>query len=85
VSFARSVTYDASLSAMNDLGFRLADPCVERAEPKPVWRSPDAGQVYAASGALILATTGANSTRWLDQIRAAPGVRTVEAPYAPAC
>jgi len=85
VRFARSVTYDEALSAVNDLGFRLADPCTERAQPKPAWHSPDEGQAYAASGALVLATTGANSTGWLDQVRAAPGVTSVETPYAAAC
>jgi hypothetical protein len=49
------------------------------------WRSPSQAHIFATDHALELATTGANATHWLDQVRAVPTVFRVAAPYAPAC
>jgi hypothetical protein len=40
---------------------------------------------FASGGALVVAITAANSTRWLAQVKAAPGVVGVQAPYTQQC
>src|SRR5258706_12628169 len=49
------------------------------------WRSPGQAHIFATDHALVLATTGANATHWLDQVRAVATVFRVAAPYTPAC
>lgn len=77
--------YAASVVEVSDLGFRLADPCFESRRPSPAWHSMSQLSGYEATGALVVATTEANSTRWLAQLSTAPHVMHIEAPYQPAC
>lgn len=78
-------SYAQRIVAISNLGFRLADPCVEMREATGVWSSASQQADYVASGLLILATTEANSQSWFSQLRATDGVTQVEAPYTPNC
>ncbi len=86
--FNRMTTYDQALSAVSNLGFRLADPCHEQAmsaDKKPQWRSPGQSRSFSQAHALLIATTSVNSTRWQAQLPATPGVVAVVQPYQPTC
>lgn len=77
--------YAPALKAVSNLGFRLADPCYERSSPAPAWHSMSQQASFASSGALVLATTEANSPQWLSQLKDVAGVVAIAASYSPAC
>jgi hypothetical protein len=77
--------YGQALATISSLGFRLADPCYEQSLPPPAWRPMGQQASFASGGALVVAITAANSTRWLAQLNAAPGVASVQAPYTQRC
>ncbi len=77
--------YARALKAVSDLGFRLADPCFEQSSPAPAWRPMSQQADFASSGALVVATTAANSPQWPAQLKDTPGVIAITAPYAPSC
>ncbi|MFI5276048.1 MAG: hypothetical protein ACHQ1E_02165 [Ktedonobacterales bacterium] len=87
VTFAASGAsgYAQALATVSGLGFRLADPCYEQSLPPPAWRPMGQQASFASGGALVVAITAANSTRWLAQLNAAPGVASVQAPYTQRC
>jgi hypothetical protein len=77
--------YGQALATISGLGFRLADPCYEQSLPPPAWRPMGQQASFASGGALVVAITAANSTQWLAQLKAAPGVVSVQAPYTQPC
>ncbi|HLJ79974.1 MAG TPA: hypothetical protein VKT52_00725 [Ktedonobacterales bacterium] len=85
VSFSAATTYDAALEATTNLGFRLADPCYEQAQPKPAWHPMGQEQSFDATHTLILSTTFANSTQWQQQLTAVAGVTAIQTPYTASC
>ncbi|MGH2504768.1 MAG: hypothetical protein ACRDID_19840 [Ktedonobacterales bacterium] len=87
VEFAASGAsgYGQALATISGLGFRLADPCYEQSLPPPAWRPMGQQASFASGGALVVAITAANSTQWLAQLKAAPGVASVQAPYTQQC
>lgn len=86
VSFAADTGgYGQALATISGLGFRLADPCYEQSVPPPAWRPVGQQASFASGGALVIAITAANSTQWLAQLKTAPGVVSVQAPYTQPC
>lgn len=87
VQFAASGAsgYAQALATISGLGFRLADPCYEQRLPPPAWRPMGQQASFASGGALVVAITAANSTQWLAQLKTAPGVVSVQAPYTQQC
>ena len=89
------VTFDAplasyadALAAVDNLGLRLADPCYERgvAHAIPVlWHPMDQAASFAASDALVVATTIYASTTWQAQLQATQEVVTIQAPAVTSC
>jgi hypothetical protein len=67
------VSYADALAAVDNLGLRLADPCYERGAIRSalfLWHTMDQSASFAASHALIVATTIYASTTWHDQLQA---------------
>ena len=88
VTFSSATAYNTGLAAVDGLGFRLAAPCYEarRAQgTKPTWQPLSEEASYNRSRSLVLATTGENSTIWLQQIRAFSGVQAVTTPFTASC
>jgi outer membrane protein assembly factor BamB len=88
VTFSSAAAYNTALAAVDGLGFRLAAPCYEerRAQgAKPTWQPLSQEVSYNRGRSLVLATTGENSTIWLQQIHAFPGVRAVTTPFTASC
>jgi hypothetical protein len=82
------VSYDDALAAVENLGLRLADPCSERSAGHSIpllWHTMDQSAAFAASDVLVVATTIYASTAWREQLQAAQGVATVQAPAATSC
>jgi hypothetical protein len=80
VTFA-TASYDTALNEVNDLGFRLANPCYEQARArgdKPNWKAMGQESSYAQGRVLLLATTPLNATIWQSQLQALNGVADVE-------
>jgi outer membrane protein assembly factor BamB len=76
-----SASYDAALNEVNDLGFRLANPCYEQARAhgdKPTWKAMGQESSYAQGRVLLLATTPLNATIWQSQLQSLPGAVHVE-------
>ncbi len=84
-SAASQAIYPQRLEAVSNLGFRLADPCIEKHRPPGAWHSASQQASFAIGGDLVVAATEANSQAWLAQAQAMDGVTKVEEPYAPAC
>lgn len=81
-------SYDAALNAINNLGFRLANPCYEQARArgsKPTWSLMGQETSFAQTHSLLLATTNMNATTWRSQLQALPGVTQVNAPFKASC
>lgn len=81
-------SYDATLNAINNLGFRLANPCYEQARArgsKPAWSLMGQETTFAQTHSLLLATTNINATTWRSQLSALPGVTQVTAPFKASC
>jgi outer membrane protein assembly factor BamB len=89
VTFASTTNnYNATIDALNNLGFRLANPCYERARAQgthPAWNPMGQETTFASSHTLLLATTTWNSTHWQDQLHAISGIVKVEAPVNVQC
>jgi hypothetical protein len=82
------ISYADALASVDDLGFRLARPCYEHSATHSLpllWPMTDQSAAFAASHALIVATTIYASTTWLDQLQATPGVVAIQAPAATIC
>ena len=83
-----SANYDAALNAINNLGFRLANPCYDQARArgkKPTWSLVGQETTFAQTRSLLLATTRANATTWRGQLQALSGVTKVDAPFYSSC
>ena len=81
-------SYDAALNAINTQGFRLANPCYERARAagaKPAWSTMEQKTSFAQTHTLILATTGLNAIRWARQLQELTGVVKIETPFQEKC
>lgn len=77
ISFAGSVTYTSAWENLNALGFRLADPCYEKARAqgeKPTWYPMGEEDSFGQTHTLVVATTIFNATIWQQQLRTIPGV-----------
>lgn len=89
VTFNPSVSsYSVALALMDNLGFRLADPCYEQARAqgkKPIWHDMSQQNTFERSHALVLATTTANPVTWQKLLRATNGVATVTTPFNATC
>lgn len=85
VSFAAGTSYDQAMAAVSALGFRLADPCYEQAQPRPTWHPMGQETAFAASSGLTVATTGANAITWKQQLASTNGVTGLIVPYQPTC
>ena len=89
VTFSNTVqSYDTALSAVNDLGFRLASPCYEQKHSQgnnSTWNTAGQEDNFAKTRTLLLATTQLNSTQWSGQMSATAGVIKVEAPFHLQC
>jgi outer membrane protein assembly factor BamB len=87
VSFAAGTDYDTALALVDDLGFRLGNPCYENkpAGTQVQWTPMGQEQSFATTHRLLVVTTGANSTAWQQQLQSAPGVSGVNAGITPAC
>ncbi|HVB72399.1 MAG TPA: PQQ-binding-like beta-propeller repeat protein [Ktedonobacteraceae bacterium] len=88
VTFANSSGYDSALDGVNNLGFRLANPCYEQARArgdKPTWSTAGQENPFAQAHTLVLSTTGNNATVWMQQLRSLAGVTKVDAPVATVC
>lgn len=83
VGFAYSVPYADAVAVALDQGMRLARPCPEAA--RAPWAPLSQERAYASGHTLTLALTVASSTLWREQLLALPDVRSITAPYAPAC
>ncbi len=80
-SFSGGTGYDAALDAVNNLGFRLANPCYEEARSrgdKPTWNAAGQENPFGSSQMLLLATTSFNATTWLSQLKAVASVTSVD-------
>jgi len=80
--------YDAALNAINNLGFRLTNPCYEQARArgkKPAWSSMGQEAAFAQTSSLLLATTRANAATWHSQLQALSGVTKIETPFQASC
>ncbi len=85
---SQSQRYEAALSAVTNLGLRLADPCYEQAKARgtaPTWHSMGQEGSFANTTALVVAPTAAASANWQAQARALPGALALDAPYTPPC
>jgi outer membrane protein assembly factor BamB len=74
-------SYDAALNAINNLSFRLANPCYEQARArgsKPTWSLMDQETSFSQTHTLLLATTDANAAAWRSQLQSSPGVTKIE-------
>jgi hypothetical protein len=88
ITFSRGISYDSALNTISMLGFRLANPCYEylRAlNQKPIWTPMGQEAFFAASHALLLATTPSNAISWKQQLSTTPGVTKVEIAPPIAC
>ena len=87
-TFSGGTGYDAALDAVDNLGFRLANPCYEEARSrgdKPTWNAAGQENTFGSSHTLLLATTGFNATTWLSQLKMAVDVTKVDEPVTVAC
>lgn len=84
------LSYEQAVTALVDLGLRLADPCRERARDQhgtgaPGWTPVGQEKAYSVSHQLVVATTTYASDQWQQQVRAIATGTRVETPYTPAC
>ena len=87
-TFSGDTGYDAALDAVNNLGFRLANPCYEQARSrgnKPTWNTAGQENTFGSSHTLLLATTSYNATAWLSQLKTVVGVTGVDVPVTATC
>ncbi len=87
-TFSNSAGYDTALDAVNNLGFRLANPCYESARArgdKPAWKTAGQENAFGSAHTLLLATTGFNATIWLSQLKSLAGVTKVDTAVGTGC
>ena len=90
VTFAPTVTYDAALYDISNLGLRLANPCYEYSllpnhQPQ-TWLPMGQEITYHASNVLIVAPAPlVSAVTWRDQFRTLPDVTTADTSYHPTC
>jgi outer membrane protein assembly factor BamB len=87
-TFSGGTGYDTALDAINNLGFRLANPCYEQARSrgnKPAWNTAGQENVFGSAHTLLLATTSFNATTWLSQLKSLVGVTKVDASVRTGC
>lgn len=87
VTFA-SAGYDVALNTINDMGFRLANPCYEQARAnskEPAWTPMSQQTSYTQTHTLQIATTQYNATIWLSQLKATPGIKNIALLHHPTC
>jgi hypothetical protein len=80
--------YDSALNIIPMLGFRLANPCykyLRALNQRPVWTPMRQETSFAASHALLLATTPSNAVSWKQQLSTTSGVTNVEIAPPIAC
>jgi outer membrane protein assembly factor BamB len=81
VSFAGGSGYLKAWESLNALGFRLADPCYEKARAqghKPAWQPMGEESGFAQTHTLTLATTVFNATSWRQQLQSVPGLSAIQ-------
>jgi len=87
-TFSSGTGYDAAFDAVNNLGFRLANPCYEQARSrgdKLAWSGAGQEDAFGSAHILLLATTNFNATSWLQQLKSVASVTKVDTPIAVAC
>ncbi len=82
--------YDAALYVVSNVGLRLVDPCYEQAllqrQETPPWHPMGQEHTFATTHALVVATSKrVTSSLWQEQLRAFPGVVTIESPFSVKC
>ena len=85
-----ALTYDQAVTALNDLGLRLADPCREqqlqgRSVTASKWTPVGQQQQYAKTRQLVVATTTDASDQWQGQAQTIAKGTSVQTPYKPIC
>lgn len=89
VTFSSTITsYDAALTDINNLGFRLAAPCYEQARAKgskPAWYPMSQESTFQQTHTLLLATTPYNSVEWASQLHADSSIIKIVSPYTATC
>jgi hypothetical protein len=79
VSFASDTAYLNAWESLNALGFRLADPCYEKARAqgkKPTWHPMGEEDSFAQNHTLMLATY-LNATIWRQQLQGVAGIGNI--------
>lgn len=88
VRFANPVSYEDAVVLTSQLGFRLSDPCYERAVTngsKPTWQPMGQEANFATSHTLVVRVTYFNATSWRQQLTGSVGVQSIEAPATFTC
>lgn len=83
-----SVSYATALQEVTDLGLRLSNPCYEAAQERaarPAWSPMGQEHLFASQHQLVVASIPATRENWLQQVRALPGVTTIQAPILSSC
>lgn len=85
-----ALTYDQAVTALNDRGLRLADPCREqqlqgRSVTASKWTPAGQQQQYAITRQLVVATTTDASDQWQGQAQTIANGTSVQTPYKPIC
>ncbi len=81
VSFASGTAYLKAWESLNALGFRLADPCYEKARAqgnKPTWQPMGEESSFVQTHTLVLATTEFNATTWQQQLQSVAGIGQIQ-------
>jgi outer membrane protein assembly factor BamB len=80
VSFSGSIAYTKAWESLNTLGFRLANPCYEKARAqgqKPTWHPMGEESSFGKTHTLVLATTRFNATTWRQQLQSVTGINQI--------
>lgn len=88
ITFRSTATYEDALTALDNLGVRLAAPCREQEQMSGTagaWAPVGQEAAFAHSGSLVIATTDDTSNQWQDQVHTLPDVMAIEVPYSVAC
>ena len=81
VSFASGTAYLKAWESLNALGFRLADPCYEKARAqgnKPTWQPMGEESSFAQTLTFVVATTAFNATIWDQQVQSVNEIGKVQ-------
>jgi outer membrane protein assembly factor BamB len=80
VSFASDTAYLNAWESLNALGFRLADPCYEKARAqgnRPTWHPMGEEDSFAQTHTFVLATD-LNATIWRQQLQSVAGIGKIQ-------